>query len=144
MIFMDKDFKAGVQFLKNVPLFSGLSDRQLARIFALAVKKDFLENEPIFDLGSQGYILYVIKDGLVRLKFKDLERVVNPCDVFGEDCLAGINKRPAAASALKNSEIYLIYSSALTQVMESDGQLGMTIMKNIISKFLSNSGAVNI
>ena len=55
------------EFLKQVPLFEGLTDRELAGILLLGLVKEYAENDVIFDENAPGDRFFVIYEGSVRI-----------------------------------------------------------------------------
>jgi CRP/FNR family transcriptional regulator len=56
------------ELLGGLPLFESLNERELAELVAVAVPRTFQRGEVIFQEGSQGDVLYVIREGRVLIK----------------------------------------------------------------------------
>ncbi len=103
-----------IQALKNVNLFSMLSDSELKEIAALAKSRCYKKNRIIFHQGDPGNVLFVLLSGLVKI-FIDHEdgresilKIVYEKDFFGEMSLLDGEYRSATITALEDSEALLI------------------------------------
>ena len=58
-----------IEFLKNVPLFSGLSQKEINTIGNIAHKKVFHKNNIILQKGDEGEALYIILSCRIKVTF---------------------------------------------------------------------------
>ncbi|MBK5230797.1 MAG: cyclic nucleotide-binding domain-containing protein, partial [Thermoleophilia bacterium] len=56
------------QLLRTLPLFEDLNDRELEELASVAVPRTFEQGEVIFQEGTQGDVMYVIREGRVLIK----------------------------------------------------------------------------
>ena len=56
------------ELLGNLPLFETLNARELEELGAVAVPRSFSRGEAIFQEGSQGEVMYVVREGRVLIK----------------------------------------------------------------------------
>ncbi|MDR0822399.1 MAG: cyclic nucleotide-binding domain-containing protein [Endomicrobium sp.] len=136
-IFIDRDLKDDVKFLKTVPLFAGVADRALSKIALLIFKKTALEGEIVFSPRQEAQVIYIVKSGSVQLVGDGKEKTIKAGGYFGEIAFIKDSKHNISAKALENSELYLIYRIKFEDFAESDGKTGFKIMKN----FLNSLGA---
>ncbi|MDR0617715.1 MAG: cyclic nucleotide-binding domain-containing protein [Endomicrobium sp.] len=130
-LFVDDALKKDIMFFKKIPLFVGLSRKSLAKIALLVFKKTYMQDEKIYEQNKAANVLYIIKNGQVRLTEKDLSKVLETGDFFGEISLIENCTHKHDASALKDSELYLIYHAKIANLFESDNEVGLTVMKNL-------------
>jgi CRP/FNR family transcriptional regulator, cyclic AMP receptor protein len=98
------DMLAGrIAFLKEVPLFSNLQEKELAVLVNDFRLREYHKDEIIFHQGDHGYDLYVIMQGKIRV-FKTSPsgnettlNIFSTYDILGE--LAIIDNQPRSASA---------------------------------------------
>src|SRR5204862_6942606 len=57
-----------IQFLKTVPFFDRLSNRQLKRVSDIMFERKYEVNESIFEDGQPGAALFLILDGKVAVE----------------------------------------------------------------------------
>jgi len=90
--------------LRQLPLFAGLTEDELAGIADDLTRRCFHEGEPIFYQGDSGCRLYLIESGQVRIYVQSEDghelsvSVISVGDVFGE--MAVIDGQPRSASAV--------------------------------------------
>lgn len=130
-LFVDDALKKDIMFLKKIPLFVGLSGKSLAKIALLVFKKTYIQDEKIYEKNKEANVLYIIKNGQVRLTEKNLSKVLETGDFFGEISLIENCTHKYDASALKDSELYLVYRAKIADLFESDNKIGLTVMKNL-------------
>lgn len=131
-IFIDLEFKKQILFLLHVPLFSGLPDRVLAEIISISNHKTYQAGEAIFDEGSVGRILYVIRSGEVEGS-KAGKRIftLRKGDFFGEMALLEETTRSVTVRAVKPTELMLIYKVKFDGLLEDDPRAGIKILLNL-------------
>lgn len=130
-LFVDDALKKDIIFLKKIPLFVGISGKSLAKIALLVFKKTYIQDEKIYEKNKEANVLYIIKNGQVRLTEKNLSKVLETGDFFGEISLIENCTHKHDASALKDSELYLVYRAKIADLLESDNKIGLTVMKNL-------------
>jgi CRP-like cAMP-binding protein len=134
-LFIDDVLKRDIIFLKKVGLLQGLSDRSLAKIALIVFKKTYLAGEKIYENHHEAKVVYIIKKGQVKLTGEDLSRVVESKDFFGEISLIESRNHNSDATALKESQLYLVYRAKFEDIIESDSKIGLIIMRNLASLF---------
>ncbi|MDR1418394.1 MAG: cyclic nucleotide-binding domain-containing protein [Endomicrobium sp.] len=134
-LFVDDVLKKDIVLLKKISLFSGLSKRSLIKIALLIFKKKYVQYEKIYEENKEANVLYILKDGQVRLTEKKSSKILESGDFFEEISLIENCTHKHDASALKDSELYLIYRTKLLDLFESDNKIGLEIMKNLASIF---------
>ena len=132
-IFIDDVLKEDIAFLEKIDLFRGLSKRSLAKLALIVFKKTYLDGEKIYEADQEANVVYIVKNGQIKLTGKNLSKVVEPEDFFGERSLVENNKHDCSSIALKESELYLIYRAKFYDMTESDNKAGFTIMRNLAS-----------
>ena len=130
-LFIDEALKDDVLFLKRVALFQGLSDRALSKIALIVFKKKYVPGESIYKEKQEANVVYLIKDGLVKIFNSSNEKTVEKDDFFGEISLVENKRHDSSAVAVKESEIYLIYRVKFDDMVDSDVKVGLRIMKNL-------------
>lgn len=133
--------------LANVPLLSGLTHQQIAKISDSVEIVSFETGEYVIQKGSEGNIFYMVKEGTVRVvnvgasggQFND--SVLTAGDYFGERAL--ITGEPRAADVIAESKVTVmaldrvLFNSLLGPLREVlDFNLNLRIIESI--KLFSN------
>lgn len=110
------------QTLARVPFFADLSGRDLKRLAALCVPKDFVEGAEILSEGAVGLGLYLITEGRVEVfKTEDGRRwrlaELGTGDVLGEMALIDAKPRSASAVALVPTAALLLSRDSFQTVV---------------------------
>lgn len=132
-IFIDDTLKSDIVFLKQIAIFSHLSDRSLAKIALIVFKKEYMAGEQIYKNHQEANVLYIVKQGEILIKNQRMEKTVEAGDFFGEISLLENKRHDSVASALKDSELYLIYRIKFDDMVDSNAKVGLRIMKNLSS-----------
>jgi signal-transduction protein with cAMP-binding, CBS, and nucleotidyltransferase domain len=134
-LFVDDALKKDIAFLKKISLFSGLSKKSLAKIALLIFKKKYVQYEKIYEKSKEANVLYILKNGQIRLTEKDSSKILENGDFLGEISLIENCTHKHDALALKDSELYLLYRAKLIDLFESNNRIGLEVMRNLASIF---------
>jgi CRP/FNR family transcriptional regulator, cyclic AMP receptor protein len=93
-----------VEVLREVPLFSGLEEKELKRVADNMVERTFSDGQEITSQDARGNWFFVIEEGTASVS-RDGETVRNlgPGDYFGE--IALIDKGARSATIIANGEL---------------------------------------
>ena len=98
---------APVELLKNVPLFHGLSEKELKTLANNFTERTFTEGQELTHEGSGGVGFFVIENGEARVTVDGQERrTLGPGDYFGEIALLRETPRTATVTARTNAHLY--------------------------------------
>ncbi len=131
--FINTDLKKDVLFLKSIDSFDCLSVFQLKKIRAHIYKKTYLKKEIIYKKGQDAKLLCIVKSGKVELDDTKNKRIIHKRDLFGQKYVFNANEVYAdTATALEDSEIYLLYKDDIETLMEKDESIGFRMFKKIL------------
>jgi CRP-like cAMP-binding protein len=131
-----------IPVLRTVPLFEGLTFRDLKKIELIVHERTFMPDEVVFYERQPGTGMYIIKKGLIKLtktineekaKIAELEEG----EFFGEMALLEDYPRSAEATAVVKTEVLGIFRPDLFDLIEHNPRLGSKILMNL-SQRLAN------
>jgi CRP-like cAMP-binding protein len=98
---------APVDAIARVPLFSELTDEELAQVARLFKKRSFAPGETVAREGSGGGAFYLIESGTASVSVAGRERsALGPGDYFGEIALIDEGARSATITAVDELACY--------------------------------------
>ena len=130
------DIEYILPIINQIPIFGGLTDKQLYTVFKSLKKVSFCKNEIIFEEGSSPSCIYIIKSGKVRLvkyyresphQLVEFEKGHS----FGDNELIGIEPHTATAIAVEDTELIILSSITLYKLYETDKELYCMLILNI-------------
>src|SRR6266498_3509399 len=107
-----------IQFLKTVPFFDQLSNRQLKRVSDIMFERIYETDELIFEEGQPGAALFLILDGKIAIEIcRETSTthlaVLQRGAFFGEMALLDETPRSATARALERTRTLALYRNDL-------------------------------
>lgn len=125
------------QAIKNVPLFSELTDQELNLLVASGSLQRFPDKNVIFQEGDSGEVLFIILSGKVRvlLTGKNGQEFIlshlGPGNFFGEMAILESAPRSASVITMEPSDFFLLGRKALTELLKHHSDIAMKILKNL-------------
>ncbi len=134
--FRDDHHWEELSFFRGVPIFQGLTRRQLGRVMMAMQHRPYRAGEVVFEEGQLGRAVFILKSGKVELSRKsgDTRRVLGVLaagQMFGEMALLEQMQRTASATVLEDGEIYLLYSSTLDTLIRQHPNIGVVLLRNV-------------
>jgi len=122
-----------IELLKRVPLFSGLTCKELMQIEKIAAKKHFEKSKLIFDEHSLGNSLYIVASGRIKIfshmgDRKKTLTYLEKNDFFGELALLGERTRSAAATTLTFAELLIIKRKSFAKLLKKFPEISMNLL----------------
>jgi CRP/FNR family transcriptional regulator, cyclic AMP receptor protein len=133
-----------VEVLREIPLFAGLSKRQVRRIANAARAQRFAPGAPIVRKGQRGETFFVILDGDATVQLsRGRSRRVGAGDYFGE--LALLDGEPRSATIVAKTPVLAMRLSRrrFHALLASDAQLAIELLKGITARLRTAERAVN-
>ncbi len=130
-----------MEFLKEVPLFSGLSEKQLDKINQISIKKSYLRGEVIFNPGEKGNHFFILKSGKIKIfkTSKGKEQIIKVFDkpaLFGEAASFTGKNFPAWAEAIEDSEVLIIPRERFLNLIKEDPEIGMNLLSVMAQRLI--------
>jgi CRP/FNR family transcriptional regulator len=129
-----------MKFLVRVPLFAGLSDRQMKRLAKRFITREYKAGDYIVTQGKGGAGMFTILSGTAEavIESPDGEKIeVNtfgPTDFFGEIALLDPGPRTASVIAKKNTECMILSREDFISTMLNDADMGVVIAEELASR----------
>lgn len=121
-----------VEMLRKVPLFSGLSQRQLEQIAKLADEIEVPAGRQLATAGESGHELFVIVDGEVSVRAKGGRTVrLGYGDFFGEMSLVDGGPRSATVVATTPMKLLVVSHREFWSLLNEAPQVAGKIMRTL-------------
>jgi CRP/FNR family cyclic AMP-dependent transcriptional regulator len=126
---------APVEILRNVPLFSGLSQPELTAIASLAQRKRHQAREAVVQMSDPGGELFVIVEGYLKVVSAGADgrdtalAIMGPGEVFGEVSLLDGGPRSATVATLGRCELFVIRREPFLRFLESSPKTGIELLR---------------
>lgn len=127
--------------LAQVALFANLDAESLGELSSVVRRRGFRAGEVIFHRDDPGQVLYVIREGKVKITINSPEghevvlAVFGPGDYFGELALLDGQPRSASAVALDDVEAFALQRSDFIKAVMSHPRIAIQVM-NVLSRRL--------
>ena len=121
--------------LADVPLFSGLSNRQLRKVARLAVARRYPRLTAIVREGTPGNTFFVILDGSARvLRPGKRALTLGKGDFFGE--IALLDGAPRSATVEAQTEVLTLQlgRTGFAKMLASDPQIATGILRTLAAR----------
>src|ERR1700688_4629358 len=122
-------------YLKQVPLFAGLNDEDVRELMGVAKRRTFRSGEVIFHRDDPGQVLYVIKEGKVKICLTSSDGqeialvVFGKGEYFGELALLDGFPRSADAIALEKVECYTLQRSDFHNALMKNPKIAIQVLE---------------
>jgi CRP-like cAMP-binding protein len=125
-----------IQFLKTVPFFDRLSNRQLKSVSDIMFERTYDPDESIFEEGQPGAALFLILDGEVAIEiYRDTNTtrlaVLEGGAFFGEMALLDDTPRSANARALERTRTLALYRNDLNDLVLRDAKTACQVYRSL-------------
>ncbi|HYC46046.1 MAG TPA: Crp/Fnr family transcriptional regulator [Burkholderiales bacterium] len=126
--------------LKTVPLFSLLSDHQLAALFPAIQHRTYPRHSFMLRAGEKADALYVILAGRAKVVIDDGDgrevtlTVIGPTEFFGEMSLIDEKPRSASVEAIEPCEVLYISKAAFMSCLKDNFDVAMLILRAVVAR----------
>jgi signal transduction histidine kinase len=130
-------------FLKQVPLFSGLSDKDLTFLCEMISQLRIAKGERLFTEGDEGEEAYVIKEGQIQIYKTVAGKEVHlalrgPGEVIGEVSLLEAVPRTASGRAQEDSLLFVIRHEQLDRLLSVSSSAAITMLHTVTARLKSS------
>jgi len=126
--------------LKTVPLFSLLSDHQLAALFPAIQHRSYPRHSFMLRAGEKADALYVILAGRAKVVIDDGDgrevtlTVIGANEFFGEMSLIDDKPRSASVEAVDQCEVLYVSKAAFMTCLKDNFEVAMMILRSVVSR----------
>ena len=121
---------APVELLKHVPLFHGLSEKELKTLANNFTERTFTEGQELTHEGSGGVGFFVIETGEARVTVDGQERrTLGPGDYFGEIALIDGGTRSATITATSDGRSYGLTPWQFRPLVEENASIAWPLLE---------------
>ena len=123
-----------VDELAGVELFELFDADELAELAAVIDEKRLKEGEILFQTGDFGESMYIVKSGAVELFIKDTTgqkivlKTAKENDIFGEISMLDNRPRTATATALRDTELFVLDREDLLLLFQKKPDAGLNML----------------
>jgi CRP/FNR family cyclic AMP-dependent transcriptional regulator len=129
-----------IPILRNVSLFSSLSDEVLARVAADLEPADLAADEPIFVKGDRGVSMYIVLVGRVRIHDGDLIFTYRgPGELFGEMAALHTEERSASVTAEVDTRLLRLDQERMHRLLSDHPSMSLEIMDGLCNRLRHTS-----
>lgn len=132
-----------VETLRNVPLFKGLSQRQLEQIARLADEMEAPAGRRLANAGDTGHELFIIVDGQASVTTQSRRTItLGPGEFFGEMSLIDGGPRSATVEAATPMKLLVIGHREFWELLNEAPPLVGKIMRALSQRLRDAEAAV--
>ena len=123
--------------LAGLPLFETLNARELEELVNVAVPRSFDRGEVIFQEGSQGDVMYVIREGRVLIKREHAGgrtialTEMGPGDLFGELSVFDKEVRSATVECIEPTKVVALTSGDVSRVLTQSPVIAVKLIQQL-------------
>lgn len=125
------------ELLRALPLFEDLNERELEELASVAVPRTFQRGEVIFQEGSQGDVMYVIREGRVLIKREHAGgrtialTEMGPGDLFGELAVFDKEVRSATVECVEPTKVVALTAGDVSRVLRRNPEIAMKVIVSL-------------
>jgi CRP-like cAMP-binding protein len=144
-IFRRSDDRTIQTVMEEIPLFEGLSGRELDAVIGILHRREYETDEVLFRQGNPGVGMFIIETGAIDIVYDptgDTLATLRDGDFFGELALLNETPRSASAIAREPSVLFGLFRPDLLGLLERNPSLGVDLllrMSRVISERLIQS-----
>ena len=126
---------AKVELIRNVPLFSGLSAKELMSLSRLMDEMDLKPGTVIIREGNTGGEFFIVLEGTIEVKRKGRRLArLGPGDYLGEIALIDHGPRTATAMVETDARLLVLASREFHSMLASDPRIENKILRTLAAR----------
>ena len=122
-------------YLRQTPVFSGLSDEELDELVPLVVKRRLRKDTVVFHEGDPGSAFYLVKTGRVKIYKssaygrEQVLSILGDGQIFGDVPTFDGGPYPATAATMTEAEIYLIRREDFQGILRRHPEIALKVIR---------------
>ena len=130
-----------VKALKNVPLFKGLTEKQLERLAQRVTERAYKAGEVIVKQGTGGEGFFIVAEGKAEAIHersdgeKTVVNVFKSTDFFGELALLSEGMRTATVVAVEDCDCLVLTRWDFRGVLMNEPEMAVSILEEMADRF---------
>ena len=147
----DEDLRRqDLEHLRRSPLFSELSEEQLAHLASRVQHREYSAGDKICREGEPGNALFIVQSGEVKIAVASptgpeiILALLDAGDTFGELALLDGSRRCASAVTLVPTKALVIYRDDFLQLIESDPEVNRAVLASLAQMVRRTNKRVSI
>jgi CRP-like cAMP-binding protein len=131
---------AKVELLRQVPLFTGCSKRELSEISTLADELSLPAGTRLIEEGRQGHEFFVLVDGEVDIRAKGRKlKTLSDGAFFGEMALLSSKPRNATVTASTPVRVLVVHEQAFRGLLRSSPLIQLKVLQTLADRAAENA-----
>ena len=128
------------ELLRTVPIFSDLTDQDIASLGRLSIRKHYPKDTVIFFENEEGDFFFMILDGRIKVTIlgddgrEVILSLLGPGDFFGEMALLDNEPRSATAIAVEDSELLSLHRTDFQSVLADNKSITVGLIRVLTSR----------
>jgi signal transduction histidine kinase len=137
-----------IEFLRRLPLFAGLSEPDLERLYQQAQPMELAPNDLLIEEGAPGDALFVLIDGELQVTKRSGAQDVKvdirtPGSVIGEMSLLDNTPRSASVRAITPSRLLTISKDVFEQVLSTSPSAALSTLHLFVARLRQNDALLH-
>lgn len=126
--------------IKNAPLFSQLSKKDIKQLTAVMTPRSYRAGEVIIEKGKQGLGFFIIATGTAKVAVGgDQVRELKAGDHFGEVALIDEGTRMAEVKAESDVETYVLASWQFRPFIQDHPDVAWALMQSLVQRIVRDN-----
>jgi CRP-like cAMP-binding protein len=124
--------RAPIDLLRQVPLFSGLDERQLGQLGGRFQERSFSEGDTVVEEGATGTSFFVIGEGNATVSVGgELRTTLGPGDSFGEMAVIDQGVRSASVTAATDLRCFYLTPWEFRPFVEEHPEVAWKLLQTL-------------
>jgi CRP-like cAMP-binding protein len=131
---------AKLDLLREVPLFTGCSKKELGEIATLADELSFPAGTKLIEEGRQGHEFFLLVDGTVDVQAKGHEpKMLGAGSFFGEMALVSNRPRNATVTATTPVSVLVVHESGFRRLLRDSPEIQLKVLQTLADRAAENA-----